>query len=144
MEGCKTRVACPTVARFHQGLRSMYAILKTGGKQYRVQEGDVIKVEKLGVQKGDTVELGEVLLLRTDDGVNVGHPVVPGVSVVARVLDQGKSKKILVFKYKPKKNYRRRYGHRQPFSVLKIEKIKTSDSEADKDVVETVPEEAQS
>ncbi|HHY97237.1 MAG TPA: 50S ribosomal protein L21 [Firmicutes bacterium] len=122
----------------------MYAILKTGGKQYRVQEGDVIKVEKLGVQKGDTVELGEVLLLRTDDGVNVGHPVVPGVSVVARVLDQGKSKKILVFKYKPKKNYRRRYGHRQPFSVLKIEKIKTSDSEADKDVVETVPEEAQS
>lgn len=101
----------------------MYAIVETGGKQYRVAEGDVITVERLGANEGDEVVLERVLLVAGDGGVKVGAPVVDGAKVRATVTGVGKHRKILVFKYKPKKNYRRRYGHRQPYTQLKITKI---------------------
>ena len=101
----------------------MYAVLKTGGKQYRVQEGDVIFVEKLEAEVDSTVELTEVLAVGTDAGIKVGTPVVEGAKVVAKVAAQGKAKKVIVFKYKAKKDYRRKNGHRQPYTKLVIEKI---------------------
>jgi large subunit ribosomal protein L21 len=101
----------------------MYAVLATGGKQYRVQEGDVIYVEKLNADVDSTVELNEVLAVGTEDGIKVGAPVVEGAKVVAKVAAQGKAKKVIVFKYKSKKDYRRKNGHRQPYTKLVIEKI---------------------
>lgn len=101
----------------------MYAVLATGGKQYRVQEGDVIYVEKLNADVDTTVELNEVLAVGTEDGIKVGTPVVEGAKVVAKVAAQGKAKKVIVFKYKSKKDYRRKNGHRQPYTKLVIEKI---------------------
>jgi large subunit ribosomal protein L21 len=101
----------------------MYAVLKTGGKQYRVSEGDVIYVEKLDAEVDATVELEEVLAVGTDTGIKVGTPVVEGAKVVAKVAAQGKAKKVIVFKYKSKKDYRRKNGHRQPYTKLVIEKI---------------------
>ena len=102
----------------------MYAVLKTGGKQYRVQEGDVIFVEKLNAEVDSTIELTEVLAVTKENGeFVVGNPVVAGAKVVAKVASQGKAKKVIVFKYKPKKDYRRKQGHRQPFTKLVIEKI---------------------
>jgi len=101
----------------------MYAVLKTGGKQFRVQEGDVIYVEKLIADVDSTVELNEVLAVGTEDGIKVGTPVVEGAKVVAKVAAQGKAKKVIVFKYKSKKDYRRKNGHRQPYTKLVIEKI---------------------
>jgi large subunit ribosomal protein L21 len=100
----------------------MYAVLKTGGKQYKVSEGDLLKVEKLEYAVGDTVEFGEVLMVGGDT-VKIGTPLVPGVSVVGKVVEQGKDKKILVFKSKRRKNSRKLNGHRQPRTILKIEKI---------------------
>jgi large subunit ribosomal protein L21 len=101
----------------------MYAVLATGGKQYRVQEGDVIYVEKLNADVDSTVELNEVLAVGTDAGIKVGAPVVEGAKVLAKVAAQGKAKKVIVFKYKAKKDYRRKNGHRQPYTKLVIEKI---------------------
>lgn len=101
----------------------MYAVLATGGKQYRVKEGDVLFVEKLNAEVDTTVELNEVLAVETEDGIKVGTPVVEGAKVTAKVLAQGKAKKIVVFKYKAKKDYRRKNGHRQPYTKLVIEKI---------------------
>jgi large subunit ribosomal protein L21 len=101
----------------------MYAVLVTGGKQYRVQEGDVIYVEKLDAEIESTVELDNILVVSKDGELIVGKPVVEGAKVVATVLAQGKAKKIIVFKYKRKKDYRRKQGHRQPFTKLQIEKI---------------------
>ena len=101
----------------------MYAIIKTGGKQYRVAEGDTVIVEKLAANEGDSVTFDEVLTVVKDDAVVVGKPVVEGAKVTAKVEAQGKDKKILVFKYKAKSNYRRRQGHRQPFTKVVIEKI---------------------
>jgi large subunit ribosomal protein L21 len=101
----------------------MYAIIETGGKQYRVSEGDVLTVEKLEVGEGETVEFGRVLTVVKDGEVTVGKPVVTGAKVTGKVVEQGKGKKILVFKYKAKSNYRKRQGHRQPFTKVKIEKI---------------------
>lgn len=102
----------------------MYAVLLTGGKQYRVQEGDVIFVEKLNAEVDSTVELTEVLAVTKENGeFVVGNPVVAGAKVVAKVASQGKAKKVIVFKYKAKKDYRRKQGHRQPFTKLVIEKI---------------------
>ena len=101
----------------------MYAVLSTGGKQYRVQEGDVLFVEKLDAEVESTVELTEVLAVAKDGEIKVGTPVVEGAKVVAKVLAQGKAKKVVVFKYKPKKDYRRKNGHRQPYTKLVIEKI---------------------
>ena len=101
----------------------MYAIIKTGGKQYRVSEGDVITIEKLDVAAEGTVSFDEVVTVVNDGDVKVGTPLVDGAKVTGTVLEHGKAKKILVFKYKAKSNYRRRQGHRQPFTKVRIEKI---------------------
>ena len=101
----------------------MYAVLVTGGKQFRVQEGDVIFVEKLNAEVDSTVELTEVLAVSNGETLKVGTPVVEGAKVVAKVAAQGKAKKVIVFKYKAKKDYRRKNGHRQPYTKLVIEKI---------------------
>lgn len=100
----------------------MYAIIKTGGKQYVVEEGKVISIEKLDVEEGAEVTFDEVLLVSVDD-VKIGQPNVVGAKVTGKVLEQGKERKIRIFKYKAKSNYRRRQGHRQPFTKVKIEKI---------------------
>ncbi|MFO7152272.1 MAG: 50S ribosomal protein L21 [Bacillota bacterium] len=104
----------------------MYAIIETGGKQYRVSEGDVIRVEKLCAQEGETVELDRVLAVSDGEKLTVGQPVLENAKVTATVLKHGKGKKIIVFKYKPKKNYRRKKGHRQPYTEIRIEKIELS------------------
>ena len=101
----------------------MYAVLTTGGKQYKVSEGDVIYVEKLNVEVDSTVELTDVLAVSNGETLKVGTPVVEGAKVVAKVVAQGKAKKVTVFKYKAKKDYRRKNGHRQPYTKLVIEKI---------------------
>ena len=101
----------------------MYAIIETGGKQYRVTEGDVVTVEKIEANEGETVEFDRVLTVVKDGSVVLGKPVISGAKVTAKVMAQGKAKKILVFKYKAKSNYRRRQGHRQPFTKVLIEKI---------------------
>ena len=101
----------------------MYAIVKTGGKQYKVAQGDVLFVEKLEANEGDVVTLDQVLAVAGENGLTVGAPVVEGATVTAKVVAQGKAKKITVFKYKPKKDYRKKTGHRQPYTKLVIEKI---------------------
>ena len=101
----------------------MYAIIKTGGKQYRVSEGDVITIEKLDVAAEGTVSFDEVVTVVKNGDIKVGTPLVDGAKVTGTVLEHGKAKKILVFKYKAKSNYRRRQGHRQPFTKVRIEKI---------------------
>jgi large subunit ribosomal protein L21 len=101
----------------------MYAVLVTGGKQYRVQEGDVLFVEKLNAEVETTVELNHILAVGKEEGLVVGKPVVEGAKVVAKVLAQGKAKKIIVFKFKRKKDYRKKQGHRQAFTKIQIEKI---------------------
>ena len=101
----------------------MYAVIASGGKQYRVSEGEVVRVEKLELEAGSEVEFKEVLLVKTDAGTLVGRPIVPGASVSGTVEAHGKADKVLVFKYKKKKQYRRTRGHRQIFSEIKIAKI---------------------
>lgn len=101
----------------------MYAIVETGGKQYRVSEGSEIDIEKIDAEVGSQVELDRVLLVRKDGETRVGTPVVEGARVIGRVRRQDRGKKILVFKYKPKKRYRRRQGHRQAFTRVLVEKI---------------------
>ena len=101
----------------------MYAIIKTGGKQYKVSEGDEVIIEKLEVAEGDTVTFEEVLTIVDGDNVRIGQPKVEGAKVTASVVKNGKGPKIRIFKYKHKTNYRRRAGHRQPFTKVKIEKI---------------------
>lgn len=101
----------------------MYAIIETGGKQYRVSEGDVIKVEKLSADEGDIINIDKVLAISEGDELKVGTPILENAKVEATVVRHGKDKKIIVFKYKPKKNYRRKRGHRQPFTEIRIEKI---------------------
>ena len=100
----------------------MYAIIKTGGKQYCVEEGKVITIEKLDVEAGAEGAFDEVLLV-SGDSVKIGQPTVAGAKVTGKVLEQGKGAKIRIFKYKAKSNYRRRQGHRQPFTKVQIEKI---------------------
>lgn len=102
----------------------MFAIIETGGKQYRVKEGDSIRVEKLPVEAGENVVFDRVLCVATDDAVKVGAPIVEGAAVSGKVVKQGKAKKIIVFKYKAKKNVRKKKGHRQPFTQVVIESIK--------------------
>jgi len=102
----------------------MYAVIETGGKQYRVSPGDTIRIEKIDASEGDEVEFPRVLLVATDAGVSLGEPVVPGAVVKARVLEQGKAKRITVFKYKNKSRpSRKTMGHRQRFSSVRIESI---------------------
>jgi large subunit ribosomal protein L21 len=101
----------------------MYAIIQTGGKQYRVEPNTVLSVEKIEAEPGAEVEISEVLMVRTDDGIKVGAPYVAGAKVVAEVVKQTKAPKIIGFKYKPKKNERKRWGHRQQLTVLRIKSI---------------------
>lgn len=101
----------------------MTAIIVTGGKQYKVAEGDVVFIEKLPQEVGDTVQFDRVLAVLDGDEVKIGRPAVEGASVEAKILKNGKGKKIRVFKYKPKKGYRRRQGHRQPYTKVEIGKI---------------------
>ncbi len=102
----------------------MYAVIKTGGKQYRVSEGDIINVEKIARTEGQSeVNIKEVLMIVDGENVTVGTPYVDGASVIATALEDGKSEKVIVFKYKRKKDYRRKQGHRQPFTKLEISKI---------------------
>lgn len=102
----------------------MYAIIETGGKQYKVQEGDVVFVEKLDLNEGDTVTFDRVLAVSNEGGLVIGSPIVAGASVSATVEKQGKGSKIIVFKYKAKKNERKKQGHRQPYTKVVISKIK--------------------
>ena len=101
----------------------MYAIIQTGGKQYRVSPGDVLRVERLPGERGDEVVLDQVLLVTDGDNVQIGQPLVPHASVRTQIVQQGKGKKILVYKKKRRKNYRRRQGHRQLFTALQISEI---------------------
>lgn len=101
----------------------MYAIIETGGKQYRVAPGDKLRIEKLAAGDGEVVTFDKVLAVQNGSGLKVGTPVVAGAKVTAKVVSQGKYPKILVFKYRHKTNYRRRYGHRQPYTEIVIEGI---------------------
>lgn len=98
----------------------MYAVIKTGGKQYRVAQGDRFRVEKLAGNVGDTVTLGEVLLVGAGEGVKIGTPTVGGAKVEAKIIAQDRGEKIIIFKFRRRKNYRRKTGHRQPFTALEV------------------------
>lgn len=98
----------------------MYAVIETGGKQYKVAVGDVISVEKLDVEEGAEVTFDKVLMTGEGSDVKVGAPAIEGATVTAKVLKNGKAKKVVVFKMKRKKNYRRKKGHRQPFTKVEI------------------------
>lgn len=100
-----------------------YAVIETGGKQYRVTEGDVIYVEKLGAEADQSVTFDKVLAVVSDGKATVGKPLVEGAAVTGTVLKNGRARKIIVFKMRPKKNYRRKQGHRQPYSKVRIDKI---------------------
>ena len=100
----------------------MYAIIATGGKQYKVAEGDIIKVEKLGVEAGETYTFDQVLVVNNGE-VKVGEPTVAGATVTATVVEEGKNKKVIVYRYKRKTGYHKKNGHRQAFTKVKIEKI---------------------
>ena len=100
----------------------MYAIIATGGKQYKVEEGDVIRVEKLDVKEGEEVTFDQVLVVG-DKTLKIGDPTVSGASVKATVVAEGKEKKVIVYRYKPKTGYHKKNGHRQPFTQVKIDKI---------------------
>ncbi len=101
----------------------MYAVVRTGGKQVRVAPGDQVRVEKLAGEVGETIELGDVLLVSDDDAVKVGTPVVDGAKVVGTITAQARHPKILIFKMKRRKGYRRKQGHRQAYTELQIDKI---------------------
>jgi large subunit ribosomal protein L21 len=102
---------------------TVYAIIQTGGKQYRVSPGDVLRVERLPGERGDEVILDQVLLVADGDAVQVGQPLVPNATVRTQIVRQGKGKKILIFKKKRRKNYRRKQGHRQLFTALQVAEI---------------------
>lgn len=101
----------------------VYAVIVSGGKQYRVSEGDLVRVEELGLETGSKVEFKDVLLVRTDDSTVIGQPSVEGATVTGVIEKRDKADTVLVFKYKKKKQYRRTLGHRQQFSDVRIEKI---------------------
>ena len=101
----------------------MYAIIRTGGKQYQVEAGDTLRVEKLQGEVGDTVELSEVLLLVDGEAVKIGQPMVEGAKVVAKIVEQGRHKKVIVFKKKRRQVYQLKKGHRQMYTALTIETI---------------------
>ena len=101
----------------------MYAVIETGGKQYRVEEGDVVFIEKLDGKADDMVDFDKVMVVGKDDGIVVGEPTVAGAKVSAKVLKNGKGKKIVVFKYRSKKDSKTKKGHRQPYTQVQIQSI---------------------
>lgn len=101
----------------------MYAIVRTGGKQYQVEAGDLLRVEKLPGEVGETLELDDVLLVADGENITIGQPVVEGARVIARIAEHGKAKKITVFKKKRRQGYRVKRGHRQQYTALAIEEI---------------------
>lgn len=117
----------------------MYAVIETGGKQYRVSEGDVISVEKLNASEGSKVEFDKVLLVGGDKML-VGTPLVEGYKVFGEVVENGKAKKVIIFKYKAKKDYRKKNGHRQPYTMVKITGLGEAKAKAKKaEKVESKP-----
>ena len=120
----------------------MYAVIETGGKQYRVQEGDVITIEKLNVEPEAKVEFDRVLVMGEGADIKVGAPYLEGTKVFGTVVENGKGKKVIIFKYKSKKDYRKKQGHRQPYTMVKIESLtgaapkKAAAPKAEKAVVE--------
>jgi len=102
----------------------MYAIVDSGGKQYKVEEGDILKVEKLSGEVGDKISFDKILMFSDGEKVNIGTPLLEDVMVNGHIVEQGKTKKIIVFKYKRRKRYRRKQGHRQQFTAVKIDSIK--------------------
>lgn len=119
---CKARTE-PGESTSRRCYRLTYAIIETGGKQYRVQAGETLRIEKLTANEGDTIVLDKVLAVAKDGNITVGAPYVEGAKVTASVKAQGKAPKIIIFKYHNKTNYRRKTGHRQPFTAVTIEKI---------------------
>ena len=103
----------------------MYAIVNTGGKQYKVSQGDILRVEKIPGEIGNPVSFDKVLMFSDGENVNIGQPVLDNVAVKGHIVEQGKAKKIIVFKYKRRKRYRRKQGHRQPYTAIKIDSIET-------------------
>ena len=101
----------------------MYAVIETGGKQYRVSEGATLKIEKIDVEVGQTLEIRNVLLLVQDDTIKVGNPYLRDVKVVGEVIEKGRDKKIIIFKSKRRKGYRKKQGHRQPYTKIRIKEI---------------------
>ena len=101
----------------------MYAVIETGGKQYQVNVGDIVFIEKLGAEADEKVTFDKVMALGSDDGIKVGAPYVDGASVTATVVKNGKAKKVYVMTYKPKKGEKRKIGHRQPYTQVRIEAI---------------------
>ena len=102
----------------------MYAVIKTGGKQYRVGEGDLLRVEKINGEIGEVVEFEEILMIANGERVEIGRPVLNDSKVVGEIVEQGKGKKVIVFKSKRRKGYSKKQGHRQQYTVLKINEIK--------------------
>ena len=101
----------------------MYAVIETGGKQYRVEEGDILFIEKLDVKADDVVDFDKVIVVGKEDGAVIGTPVVAGAKVSAKVLKNGKGKKVVVFKYRSKKDSKTKKGHRQPYTQVQIQSI---------------------
>jgi len=101
----------------------MYAVIATGGKQYRVQPGETIQIEKIETEAGKTVEFGDVLMVADGENVKIGRPTVAGAKVTAEVASSGRGEKLIVYKYRRRKGYRRKTGHRQPFTAVKITAI---------------------
>ena len=116
----------------------MYAIIETCGKQYKVAQGDVVFFEKLDNEEGKKVTFDKVVLLSDDGKVQVGNPYVKGIKVEGKVVSHGKGKKILVYKYKAKKNYRRTQGHRQPYTKVEITNIKMAVAKAEDKIAKEV------
>ncbi|MDO8944461.1 MAG: 50S ribosomal protein L21 [Desulfobacterales bacterium] len=101
----------------------MYAVVNTGGKQYKVQKGETLRIEKIPGEVGSSVTFDKVLMVADGENIRVGQPVLENVAVLARIVEQDKAKKILIFKYKRRKRYRRKNGHRQPFTAIRIDGI---------------------
>ena len=113
----------PHYVRKKEVKTSMFAIIETGGKQYKVSEGDLLFVEKLGAEEGSTVTLDKVLAISDNSGFRTGNPYIEGVTVTANVVKNGRGKKLHILRYKPKKNQKRKLGHRQPYTKLQIVSI---------------------
>ncbi len=101
----------------------MYAVVRTGGKQFRVEPGEAVRVEKLEGSVGDSIEFGEVLLVGSEDGAKIGTPLVAGAKVVGTITAQGRGPKLIIFKMKRRKGYRRKAGHRQSYTEIRVDKI---------------------